>query len=315
MSRPPLPPFDLATAAQKSAWPRTPGTRAIPRASLWPIRPTAAGGTAPNFAGARGDRGLSDPQMGKEQDYRLIKEIWAFRENRIAVRFAYEWRDAEGNWFRAYGNENWEFDEDGLMRLRIASINDAPLGGKGSPVPLAAWPPARRSPVSQRSRTLKAPPWIRPDNSPSSDVAFTPIGQGGAGAQRFALDLCRRRGARRLADPRHPRTRRHSSRRRPAFSWRPPVATASPISSIAEARRASCACWTKRRSALSISSATGNSSPLGNLAENDQAQLFLIDYATRRRIKIWGTARVVEGDEALTGETDAAGLSGASRPR
>jgi uncharacterized protein len=66
--------------------------------------------------------------MARELDYRLIKEIWAFRENRIAVRFAYEWHDDSGNWFRSYGNENWEFDENGLMRLRIASINDAPIG-------------------------------------------------------------------------------------------------------------------------------------------------------------------------------------------
>jgi uncharacterized protein len=62
-----------------------------------------------------------------ELDYRLIKELWAFRENRIAVRFAYEWHDDSGNWFRSYGNENWEFDQDGLMRRRFASINDAPI--------------------------------------------------------------------------------------------------------------------------------------------------------------------------------------------
>lgn len=60
----------------------------------------------------------------RELDYRLIKELWAFTGNRIAVRFAYEWRDASGAWFRSYGNENWEFDESGLMRVRIASIND-----------------------------------------------------------------------------------------------------------------------------------------------------------------------------------------------
>src|SRR5229473_1989384 len=64
----------------------------------------------------------------RELDYRLIKELWAFRENRIAVRFAYEWRDDSGQWFRSYGNENWEFDENGLMRVRIASINDLPIG-------------------------------------------------------------------------------------------------------------------------------------------------------------------------------------------
>jgi uncharacterized protein len=63
----------------------------------------------------------------RELDYRLIKELWGFRENRIAVRFAYEWHDDSGNWFRSYGNENWEFDEDGLMRRRFACINDAPI--------------------------------------------------------------------------------------------------------------------------------------------------------------------------------------------
>jgi nuclear transport factor 2 (NTF2) superfamily protein len=66
-------------------------------------------------------------KWAKELDYRLIKELWAFEGNRIAVRFAYEWHDDSGNWFRSYGNENWEFDENGLMRLRIASINDLPI--------------------------------------------------------------------------------------------------------------------------------------------------------------------------------------------
>jgi uncharacterized protein len=63
----------------------------------------------------------------RELDYRLIKELWGFRENRMAVRFAYEWRDDSGNWFRSYGNELWEFDERGLMHRRLASINDAPI--------------------------------------------------------------------------------------------------------------------------------------------------------------------------------------------
>lgn len=66
-------------------------------------------------------------KWNKELDYRLIKELWAMERNRIAVRFAYEYRDDSGNWFRAYGNENWEFDEMGLMRRRIASINDLPI--------------------------------------------------------------------------------------------------------------------------------------------------------------------------------------------
>src|SRR5258708_7796984 len=67
-------------------------------------------------------------KWARELDYRLIKELWAFRDNRIAVRFAYEWHDDSGKWFRSYGNENWEFDENGLMRVRIASINDLPIG-------------------------------------------------------------------------------------------------------------------------------------------------------------------------------------------
>ena len=77
--------------------------------------------------GATRSKRSSPAKWSRELDYRLIKEVWAFRENRIAVRFAYEWHDDSGNWFRSYGNENWEFDEHGLMRLRVASINDLPI--------------------------------------------------------------------------------------------------------------------------------------------------------------------------------------------
>jgi len=66
-------------------------------------------------------------KWNRELDYRLIKELWAFHGNRIAVRFAYEWHDDSGRWYRSYGNENWEFDEQGFMRRRIASINDLPI--------------------------------------------------------------------------------------------------------------------------------------------------------------------------------------------
>ena len=66
-------------------------------------------------------------KWARELDYRLIKELWAYRDNRIAVRFAYEWRDDSGHWYRSYGNENWEFDEAGLMQRRFASINDLPI--------------------------------------------------------------------------------------------------------------------------------------------------------------------------------------------
>ena len=70
---------------------------------------------------------LLTQKWNKELDYRLIKELWAWQDNRIAVRFAYEWHDDSGNWFRSYGNENWEFDDHGLMRRRLASINDLPI--------------------------------------------------------------------------------------------------------------------------------------------------------------------------------------------
>ncbi len=71
--------------------------------------------------------GFLTRKWSRELDYRLIKEVWTFADNRIAVRFAYEWHDDSGQWFRSYGNENWEFDDQGLMRLRIASINDLPI--------------------------------------------------------------------------------------------------------------------------------------------------------------------------------------------
>jgi uncharacterized protein len=77
----------------------------------------------------------------RELDYRLIKELWAFDGNRIAVRFAYEWHDDSDQWFRSYGNENWEFDDDGLMRLRIASINDLPISADARKY---HWPLGRR---------------------------------------------------------------------------------------------------------------------------------------------------------------------------
>jgi nuclear transport factor 2 (NTF2) superfamily protein len=77
----------------------------------------------------------------RELDYRLIKQLWGFRENRMAVRFAYEWRDAEGRWFRSYGNENWEFNDAGFMRRRYASINDLPIRSSER---LFHWPLGRR---------------------------------------------------------------------------------------------------------------------------------------------------------------------------
>ena len=127
-TRPPLPPFSRDTAIQKvrlaeDAWnSRDPEKVALAYAldSRWRNRAEFVNGRQEIIA-------FLTRKWAKELDYRLIKELWAFEGNRIAVRFAYEWHDDSGNWYRSYGNENWEFNEDGLMRLRLASINDLPI--------------------------------------------------------------------------------------------------------------------------------------------------------------------------------------------
>lgn len=128
MSRPPLPPFTLQTATEKvrlaeDGW----NSRDAERVSLAYTEDSRWRNRAEFVQGRAGIVAFLTRKWTRELDYRLIKELWAFRDNRIAVRFAYEWRDDAGSWFRAYGNENWEFDEAGLMRLRIASINDLPI--------------------------------------------------------------------------------------------------------------------------------------------------------------------------------------------
>ena len=126
--RPPLPPFDAESAAKKvrmaeNAW-NTHNPVAVSLAyssdSVWRNR-------AEFFRGREEIVRFLERKWAKELDYRLIKELWTYRENRIAVRFAYEWHDDSGFWFRSYGNENWEFDEHGFMRRRLASINDLPI--------------------------------------------------------------------------------------------------------------------------------------------------------------------------------------------
>ena len=128
MTRPPLPPFTAESAAQKArlaedGWnTRDPAKVALGYSvdSIWRNR-------AEFIRGREAIEAFLMRKWIRELEYRLIKEVWAFRDNRIAVRFAYEWHDDSGNWFRSYGNENWEFDEQGLMRWRIASINDLPI--------------------------------------------------------------------------------------------------------------------------------------------------------------------------------------------
>ena len=125
---PPLPPFTAETAARKvrmaeDAW----NTRDPVKVSLAYSEDSRWRNRAEFLQGRDAIRAFLQRKWARELDYRLIKELWAFTGEHIAVRFAYECHDDSGNWFRSYGNENWEFDEHGLMRRRIASINDMPI--------------------------------------------------------------------------------------------------------------------------------------------------------------------------------------------
>jgi len=126
--RPPVPPFSLETAIQKvrlaeDGW----NSREPERVSLV-YTPDSQWRNRAEFPRGRAQIvEFLKRKWARELDYRLIKELWAFTENRIAVRFAYEWHDDSGHWFRSYGNENWDFDENGLMQFRYASINDMPI--------------------------------------------------------------------------------------------------------------------------------------------------------------------------------------------
>jgi uncharacterized protein len=153
-TRPPVPPFTLQTAIEKvrlieDAWnTRDPERLALGYSenSRWRNRAEFLNGRAEVVR-------FLKRKWSRELDYRLIKELWSFGGHRIAVRFAYECHDDSGNWFRSYGNENWEFDDDGLMRTRYASINDLP--------------------IREADRTFHWPLGRRPDDHPGlSDLGF-----------------------------------------------------------------------------------------------------------------------------------------------
>lgn len=154
MDRPPLPPFTLESAIQKvrlaeDAW----NSRDPDRVVLAYTEDSRWRNRAEFLTGREAIHAFLIRKWTRELDYRLIKEIWGCRENRIAVRFAYEWHDDSGQWFRSYGNENWEFDGHGLMRVRMASINDAP--------------------ITQADRRFRWSPGRRPEGEPSlSDYGF-----------------------------------------------------------------------------------------------------------------------------------------------
>jgi nuclear transport factor 2 (NTF2) superfamily protein len=153
-SRSPLPPFNLETATQKvrmaeDGW----NSRDPARVALAYTPDSRWRNRAEFLQGRPAIEAFLTSKWQRELDYRLIKELWAFHENRIAVRFAYEWHDDKGQWFRSYGNENWEFDANGYMQLRIASINDMP--------------------IEESERRYFWPTGRRPDDHPSlSDLGF-----------------------------------------------------------------------------------------------------------------------------------------------
>jgi uncharacterized protein len=140
--RPPFPPFSAQSAAQKvrmaeDAW----NSRDPERVSMAYTADSVWRNRVEFLAGREAIRAFLQRKWSRELDYRLIKELWATADNRIAVRFAYEWHDDSGQWFRSYGNENWEFDDDGLMRRRIASINDLAIAASERRF---HWPSGRR---------------------------------------------------------------------------------------------------------------------------------------------------------------------------
>lgn len=127
-TRPPLPPFTRETAIEKvrlaeDGW----NSRDAEKVSLAYTLDTKWRNRVEFVANREEAKGFLTRKWKKELDYRLIKDLWAFTDNRIAVRYAYEWHDDSGNWFRSYGNENWEFEADGLMHRRFACINDMPI--------------------------------------------------------------------------------------------------------------------------------------------------------------------------------------------
>ncbi len=148
MTRPPLPPFSLASAEQKVRLAEDAWNSREPERIAQAYSPESQWRNRSEFlVGRPAIIEFLTRKWARELDYRLIKQLWAFTDDRIAVRFAYEWHDSSGQWFRAYGNENWEFDPEGLMRRRIASIND-----------LA---------IAERERRFHWPLGRRPDDHPS----------------------------------------------------------------------------------------------------------------------------------------------------
>src|SRR5580658_5792147 len=141
-TKPPLPPFTEESAVQKVRVAEDAWNSRDPARVVQVYTPDTFWRNRAEFPVGREEvQRFLERKWVRELDYRLIKELWAFHDNRIAVRFAYEWRDDSGSWFRSYGNENWEFSAEGLMRRRFASINDLPIAESAR---LFRWPLGRR---------------------------------------------------------------------------------------------------------------------------------------------------------------------------
>jgi nuclear transport factor 2 (NTF2) superfamily protein len=140
--RPPLPPFTRETATEKVRMAEDGWNSRDPQRVALVYTPDSVWRNRAEFIHGRDEIvAFLTRKWARELDYRLIKEFWAHADNRIAVRFAYEWRDDSGHWYRSYGNENWEFADNGLMRRRHASINDLPIAEADR---LFHWPLGRR---------------------------------------------------------------------------------------------------------------------------------------------------------------------------
>ncbi|MCS2170912.1 nuclear transport factor 2 family protein [Scandinavium sp. TWS1a] len=140
--RPPLPPFTLESAIHKVRSAEDGWNSRNPDKVALAYTPDSSWRNRSEFIdGREAIVTFLDNKWRKEQEYRLIKELWAYTDNRIAVRFAYEWHDENGKWFRSYGNENWEFDDNGLMSKRFACINDLPIDEEDR---LFHWPQGQR---------------------------------------------------------------------------------------------------------------------------------------------------------------------------
>ncbi len=127
-TKPPLPPFTHETATQKVRMAENVWNTRDPNSVVQVYTEDTKWRNRSEFLASSNEvKSFLERKWSRELDYRLIKELWSFNENRIAVRFAYEWHDDSGNWFRSYGNENWEFNERGFMSSRYASINDLPI--------------------------------------------------------------------------------------------------------------------------------------------------------------------------------------------